>query len=64
MRNDLPPIPEGWKRTSGKRAPSGAKWHIMLRNGFADTRIAYEPQQLRWVHEGHCGDVVAVKQAK
>lgn len=58
--DDLPP---GFKPVSGKRGPSGGLWHIMLRMGFVDERVAYEPRQLRWVHDGSAGDVVAVRKA-
>jgi hypothetical protein len=29
--------------------------------GFVDERISYTAEQLRWVHDGSAGDVVAVK---
>lgn len=68
MQNDLPPLPEGFRRVSGKRAPADGLWHIQLRGidgqGFVDTRIAYEPSALVWVWGGHSGDVVAVKRAE
>lgn len=60
MPHDLPP---GFKPVSGKRAPSEGEWHILLRCGFCDTRIAYAPEQLRWTHDGGSGDIIAVKPA-
>jgi hypothetical protein len=66
--HDLPPLPEGFKRCSGKRAPSDGEWFIQLRGidgqGFIDTRIAYAPNQLRWVWGPNSGDIVAVKRAE
>ena len=62
--DDLPPLPSGFKRTSGKSGPRDGKWHIQLRMGWADERVAYEPGQIVWRHEGHAGDVVAVKRAE
>lgn len=63
--DDLPPLPPSFKRTSGKSGPREGKWHIQLRGiggaGFADTRVAYEPGQIVWRHEGHAGDVVSVR---
>ena len=61
--DDLPPLPEGWKRTSGKSGPRDGKWHIQLRGGFADTRVAYEPSAIKWIWGYHAGDVVAVRRA-
>lgn len=61
--NDLPPLPPGFTRVSGKRAPSDGLWHIQLRMGFVDTRIAYEPHQLIWKHDGGSGDIIAVRRA-
>lgn len=62
MVNDIPP---GFTRISGKRPPpdDGSKYHIHLRCGFTDTRIAYEPRQLVWLHGGHAGDILAVRKA-
>ena len=58
-------LPDGFRKVSGKRSPpnDGGKWFIQLRMGFVDERIAYEIGQLRWVHEGHAGDIIAVKAA-
>ena len=47
--DDLPPLPPGFKRTSGKSGPRDGKWHIRLRMGWADERVAYEHSQLRWI---------------
>lgn len=58
--HDLPP---GFKPISGKRAPSDGEWFIALRCGFVDQRIAYTPEQLRWVHDGGPGDIIAAKRA-
>lgn len=67
-QHDLPPLPPGFKRTSGKSGPREGKWHIQLRgiggNGFADTRVAYEVSQIRWIWGYHAGDVVAVRRAQ
>ena len=61
MQHDLP---DGFYRWPGNREPRGnGPWHIMLRNGFVDTRIGYTTDQLVWHHKGHCGDVVAVRRA-
>jgi hypothetical protein len=63
--DDLPPLPPGFRRTTGKRNPprDGTAYHIQLRQGFVDTRIAYTADQLRWIWDGTAGDVVAVKNA-
>ena len=64
--DDLPPLPDGFKRTSGKSGPRDGKWYVQIRaNGFCDTRIAYEHSQLRWIWDATypSGDIVAVKRA-
>ena len=61
--DDLPPLPPGFKRTSGKRAPSEGVWHVQLRCGFVDSRIGYETRQLAWVWGYHAGDIIAAKRA-
>ncbi len=61
--DDIPPLPDGFQHTSGKRGPRDGLWHIQLRTGFCDTRIAYEPGQIIWAWGGHAGDVVAVRRA-
>lgn len=63
--NDLPPLPPGFQRVSGKRAPADkdARWFIQLRQGFYSTEVSYTREQLRWVHDGGAGDVVAVRKA-
>ena len=48
-------------RTSGKSGPRDGKWHIQLRMGWADERIAYEPGAIKWIWGYHAGDVVAVR---
>lgn len=58
--HDLPP---GFTKVSGKRGPRDGLWHIMLRCGAIDERIAYSPEQLCWKHGGHAGDIVAAKRA-
>lgn len=58
--DDLPP---GFKPCSGKRGPTEGLWHIVLRCGFVDERIAYSPEQLIWKHDGGPGDVIAVRRA-
>lgn len=61
MSNDLPDLPPGFVRVSGKRKPPHeGLWFIQLRCGFVDKRIAYSREQLRWVWDGSSGDVVAV----
>ena len=62
--DDLPPLPEGFKRTSGKSGPRDGKWHIQLRGGFVDTRIAYEHTAMHWIWGYHAGDIIAVKRAE
>lgn len=57
--SDLPPGFYEWK---GNRKPrSEGPFHIKLRCGFVDTRIAYTRDQLVWIHNGGSGDIVAVK---
>jgi len=61
MQHDIAP---GFQRISGTRKPpDNGPFYIQLRMGFCDMRIAYERDQLRWIHEGHAGDVVAVRRA-
>ena len=65
MPDDLPPLPEGWKRTTGKSGPRDGKWFVQFRaNGFCDTRVAYEHSALQWIWGYHAGDIVAVKRAE
>lgn len=62
--SDLPrePVPApGFKLISGKRAPKEGKYQVQFRNGYIDDKHEYSPSQLRWVHEGHAWDVVAVR---
>ena len=59
--DDLPPLPDGWKRCTGKSGPREGKWHIQLRMGWADERVAYEHSAIKWIWGYHCGDVVAVR---
>ena len=63
--DDLPPLPPGFRRVNGKRDPpkGDKRYHIQLRQGFADTRIAYTAEQLVWIWDGSAGDVVAVRDA-
>ena len=63
MPGPIGELPDGFHTVSGKRAPTGGKWHIQLRCGFVDERIAYEPRQLVWLHGDHAGDIIAVKRA-
>ena len=55
----------GFRLVSGKRSPPKGEqqYFIQLRNGFADERISYLPSQLRWIHDGGSGDIVAVREA-
>lgn len=68
--DDLPPLPDGFKRTSGKSGPREGKWHIQLRgidgNGFVDTRVSYDHRQLRWIWDASspAGDIIAVKRVE
>lgn len=66
MTNDLPPLPEGFKRISGKDKPMdpNSRWFVQLRCGFVDRRIAYAPSQLKWIHGFHSGDIVAVQRGE
>jgi hypothetical protein len=62
MHHEIPA--PGFQLVSGKRKPPDpGPWFIQLRMGFADTRIAYDRDQIEWIHQGHSGDVVAVKKA-
>jgi hypothetical protein len=65
VTDDLPPLPPGFRPCSGKRSPprGDTRYYIQLRNGFADMNNAYTASQLRWIWEGHAGDVVAVMNA-
>lgn len=66
MSNELPPLPEGFKLISGTRSPpkgDDARYYIMLRCGFV-TKDTYAPDQLKWIHGNHSGDVIAVKRDK
>ncbi len=47
----------------GRTVPREGKWHIQLRNGFTDTRIAYEARQLRWLWDAAMpsGDIIAAR---
>jgi hypothetical protein len=63
VNDDLPDLPEGFQRVSGKRAPPEGEWFIQLRCGFVDRRIAYTRSQLVWKWTGGSGDVVAVCKA-
>ncbi|MGX7895489.1 hypothetical protein [Tsuneonella sp. HG222] len=57
--DDLPP---GFQRISGKRKPPvGWRGYIALRCGFVDTRVIYERDHLNFIHDGSCGDIIAVK---
>ena len=60
------PIPApGFKLVSGRQGPrkKEAKYMVQFRNGFVDQKHSYTAAQLRWTHEGHDWDVVAVKEA-
>ena len=35
---------------------------MQLRNGYVDDKHEYTARQLRWVHDGSLGDIVAVKE--
>ena len=66
MPHDLPvqPIPApGFRMVSGKRSPpdDGREYQVQFRNGFVDDKHKYTARQLKWKHEGHDFDVVAVK---
>ena len=63
--DDLPPLPEGFKRCSGKRSPprDGTKYHVQFRSGYIDLKHTYEAAHLVWTHEGHEWDVIAVRAA-
>ena len=64
MADDLPPLPDGWQRTTGKTRQREGKWHIQLRGGFSDTRVAYDHSALHWIWGYHAGDIVAPKRAE
>lgn len=50
---------------SGKRSPpdDGREYQVQFRNGFVDDKHKYTARQLKWKHEGHDFDVVAVMAA-
>lgn len=65
MTSDLPihPIPApGFHLVSGKRSPpnDGREYQVQFRNGWVDQH-KYTAGQLKWKHEGHDWDVLAVK---
>jgi hypothetical protein len=64
MADDLPPLPHGFRRISGKRSPprNGTRYFIQLRQGFTDMNNTYSAEQLNWIWQGHAGDVVAIKE--
>lgn len=63
--DDLPPLPPGFRRVSGKRKPPDAdkRYYIQLRQGFVDERNSYTRDQLVWIWDGSAGDVVAIREA-
>jgi len=63
--DDLPPLPPGFRRCTGKRSPptNDKRYHVQLRQGFADTTHSYLAKDLHWIWQGHAGDVVAVADA-
>ena len=63
--SDLPPIPTGFSRVSGKRSPprGETRYFIQLRQGHVDMVNTYTAAQLRWIWDGGPGDVVAVMDA-
>ncbi len=62
--DELPPLPNGFVRVSGKSGPREGKWFVQLRMGWADTRTAYEHSAIKWIWGYHVGDVVAVRRAE
>jgi hypothetical protein len=54
-------LPTGFTKVSGNHGPTTGEWHIMLRCGAIDERIAYSPGQLVWKHNGGPGDIIAVR---
>lgn len=58
-------IAPGFRKVSGKRSPArdGRKWFVQLRTGFYSVEQAYTVEQLKWVHDGGPGDVIAVRDA-
>jgi len=56
-------IPPGFRTVSGKRSPPhGTQWNIALRNGWHSTDRVYAAEALCWIHGGHSGDVIAVRE--
>lgn len=53
----------GFKLVSGKRSPpkDDKLYTIQLRNGWCDIKHQYTASQLRWIHDGSSGDIVAIK---
>ncbi len=47
----------------GKTVPRDGLWHIRLRCGFTDTRVAYPAASLKWIWGNHAGDIISAKRA-
>lgn len=60
----LPDVAPGFQRISGTREPpDDGPFYIQLRMGFWSEKYSYTSSQLRWVHDGSAGDIIAVKRA-
>jgi hypothetical protein len=64
--DDLPPLTPGFRQLAGKRGPpkGDKRYHIQLRQGFADMNNTYTRDQLVWIWDGSAGDIVAVMDAE
>jgi hypothetical protein len=56
------PAPK-FRKVSGTRSPprNDDRYMIQLRNGFADEENRYTVKELRWLHDGSPGDIVAIR---
>ena len=52
---------EGYRLTTGKRAPNEGKYWVQFRNGWCDLHGPYPAKGPRWIHDGSEWDIVAVR---
>lgn len=64
--DNLPPLPPGFHQLTGKRCPRDkeARYYVQLRCGLIDRNHTYKAADLKWIWEGHAGDVVAIAPQK
>ena len=56
----------GFTRANGKRRPNkawGERVYCQIRNGLVDESAPWLVSEVRWIHDGSNGDVVAIKAA-